>query len=113
MDQRTLSTLTFPSKQRLCDESDPINQTGHALATLPETATLANDNVDRAMTVEDKLSIQLRAAEDRIAQLQTEVERLQNRAIRAERRLQRIKKEMEDKLISPMEVGRRKLPVWH
>jgi hypothetical protein len=78
-----------------------------------EAASIANDNVDRAMTVEDNLSIQLRAAEDRIAQLQTEVERLQNRAIRAERWLQAIKKEMEDKLISSMEAGRRELPVLH
>jgi uncharacterized small protein (DUF1192 family) len=117
MDQRTPSTpevLTFPSKQKPGDESDQIDQAGHALlAMLREAATLSNDNVDRPMTVAHKLSIQLRAAEDRIAQLQVEVERLKSRAIRAERWLQVIKEEIEDKLIGPMEASRPELPVLH
>jgi hypothetical protein len=58
-----------------------------------------------------KASIQLRAAEDRIAQFQGEVERLQCCTNRAERRLGTIKKEIEDKPIAPMEpMGSRLAP---
>jgi hypothetical protein len=48
-----------------------------------------------------KLSMQLRAAEDRINQLEAEVELLRDRAVRAERWLQIIQKEIEEKLIAP------------
>ena len=54
------------------------------------------------MTLAHKLSVQLRAAEDRIAQLQREVEGLQIRATHAERWLDTIKREIEDNLIAPM-----------
>jgi len=57
-----------------------------------------------------KLSIQLRAAEERIAQLQGDVERLESRAIRAERWLETIK---QDKLLAPMETNRPELPALH
>jgi hypothetical protein len=65
------------------------------------------------MTLAHKLSVRLRAAEDRIAQLQREVEGLQSRATRAERWLDTIKREIEDNLIAPMETNRAELPVMH
>jgi predicted PhzF superfamily epimerase YddE/YHI9 len=115
MDQRppgTPEVLKFAPKQRPRDEGDPIDQAGHALvAMLHEAAKLSNENVDRAMTMAHKLSIQLRAAEDRISQLQAEVEHLESRATRAEQWLQQVKKEIEDKLIGPMEANRPELPV--
>jgi predicted nucleic acid-binding Zn-ribbon protein len=48
-----------------------------------------------------KLSIQLRTAEDRISQLEAEVELSRDRAARAERWLQTIQNEIEEKLIAP------------
>jgi chromosome segregation ATPase len=60
-----------------------------------------------------KTSMELRAAEDRIAQLEAEVERLRDRATRAERWLETIKQEIEEKLIAPMEANRPELPVLH
>lgn len=54
-----------------------------------------------------RLSIKLRAAEDRIAQLHEEVEHLQDRANRAEQWLETIKREIEDNLIASMEANRR------
>jgi chromosome segregation ATPase len=57
--------------------------------------------------------MELRAAEDRIAQLEAEVERLRDRATRAERWLETIKQEIEEKLIAPMEANRPELPVLH
>jgi hypothetical protein len=57
--------------------------------------------------------MELRAAEDRIIQLEAEVERLRDRATRAERWLETIKQEIEDKLIAPMEANRPALPLLH
>jgi hypothetical protein len=65
------------------------------------------------MTMAHKLSIQLRATEDRIAQLQDEVGGLQSRVTRAEQWLETIKIEIQDKLIAPLEANRPKLPVLH
>jgi hypothetical protein len=117
MDQRppnTSEVLTFPSKQPPRDERDLIDQTGHALvAMLREAGNVANENVDRAKAVADKLLIHLRAAEGRIVQLQGEVESLRSRALRAERWLETIKHEIQNKLIAPMEAGRPELPPLH
>jgi len=62
---------------------------------------LSNENCDRAMKLAHKLSMQLRAAEDRINQLEAEVELFRDRTVRAERWLQTIQKEIEEKLIAP------------
>jgi TolA-binding protein len=100
--------LLFAPKQKPRDGSDPIDQAGQAIvASLREAANVSKENVDRAMAVAHKLSMQLRAAEDRIAQLQGEVESLQRRGDLAERWLETIKKEIQDKLIAPMEASRR------
>ena len=65
------------------------------------------------MTVAHKTSIQLRAAEDRIKELEGEIERLESRTTRAEGWLQVIKNEIEDKLIRPIEGNRPELPALH
>jgi hypothetical protein len=52
------------------------------------------------MSMAHRLSLELRAAEDRIAELQAETERLQTRAARAEQWLEAIKNKFEDKLIA-------------
>jgi chromosome segregation ATPase len=114
MDRRSpekSEAVRFAHRQKPHDQSDLIDQVGHALiALLQEAATVSKENVDRAMTVADKLSIQLRAAEGRIKELEDEVERLESRAARAEAWLQIIKTEIEDKLIGPIEANRPELP---
>jgi hypothetical protein len=65
------------------------------------------------MTMAHKASMELRAAEDRITQLEADVERLQDRATLAERWLEIIKQEVEDKLIASMEANRPESPVLH
>ena len=110
----TPEVLKFASRQNARDEGDPIDQVGHALvAALAQAARVGEENVERAMTVAHKLSIQLRAAEDRINQLEAEVKRLEGRASRAEQWLQTIKNEIEEKLIHQMEANRPELPVLH
>lgn len=122
MDQRTPSeVLAFAPRQNPQDGADPIDQAGHALvAMLRAAASISTENVERAMTVAHKLSLQLRAAEDRIAQLQGlvtqlqgEVEGFRNRATRAEDWLGLIKQEIKENLIAPMEANRREPPTVH
>ena len=79
-----------------------VEEAGEAIiAKLQKAADLSNENCDRAMKLAHKLSMQLRAAEDRVNQLEAEVELLRDRAVRAERWLQTIQKEIEEKLIAP------------
>jgi chromosome segregation ATPase len=80
----------------------PVEEAGEAIiAKIQKAADLSNENCDRAMKLAHKVSMQLRAAEDRINQLEAEVELLRDRAVRAERWLQTIQKEIEEKLIAP------------
>jgi hypothetical protein len=103
--------LSFAPKQRQRDEADPIDQAGQGvLAMIQQAANLSKENVDRATSVAHRLSLQLRAAEDRIAELQAEIQHAQSRAVRAEQWLEAIKGEIEDKLIAPIEANRRELP---
>jgi hypothetical protein len=81
--------LQFASKQKKQRvEGDPMDDAGSAIvAMLQEASGLAR---------------QLRAAEDRIDQLETEIEHAQDRAVRAETWLQLIQKEIEERLIAPV-----------
>jgi molecular chaperone GrpE (heat shock protein) len=91
-----------------------VDEVGHRLvALLRDAANISAEKVERAMTMAHKASMELRAAEDRIAQLEAEVERLRDRATRAERWLETIKQEIEEKLIAPMAANRPELPVLH
>jgi hypothetical protein len=77
-----------------------VEEAGEAIiAKSQQAADLSNENCDRAMKFAHKLSMQLRAAEDRVNQLEAEVELLRDRAVRAERWLQTIQKEIEEKLM--------------
>ena len=112
--QETSEVLTFAPRQRMCNESDPIDQAGQALVgMLKDAAALSQQNVERAMTMAHQLSMQLRASEDRIQQLESEIENLESRARRAEGWLQAIKQEIEDKLLGPIEARRPELPALH
>jgi hypothetical protein len=117
MDQRTTGTsdvLAFAPKQKPQHETRVVDEAGHrVIALLQEAANISAENVERAMTMAHKASIELRAAEDRIAQLQAQVEGLQDRATRAERWLEIIKQEIEDKLIAALEANRPELPLLH
>jgi hypothetical protein len=105
MDKPSTEVVRFAPKPK--GEGEPIDQSGQALvALIREAANTSNENIDRAMTVAHRLSLELRSAEDRIRELEAEVERLVGRATRAEQWLGAIKKEIEDKLIAPMEANR-------
>jgi hypothetical protein len=94
--------LEFAPKKKGRIDGDPLEQSGLAIvAMLQKAADLSNDTCERAEAAADELSRDLRAAEDRINQLETEIEYFQNRAVRAETWLQLIRKEIEEKLIAP------------
>ena len=112
MDKPSTEVVRFALQQKLRGELEPIDQAGHAvIRLLKEAADVSKENIERAMTVAHRLSLELRTAEDRIKELEGEVERLESRAIRAEQWLGTIKKEIEDTLIAPMEASRSKQQV--
>ena len=78
-----------------------MEEAGEAIiAKIQKVAYLSNENCDRPMKLAHKLSMQLRVPEDRINQLEAEVELFRDRAACAEL-LQTIQKEIEEKLIAP------------
>ena len=99
--------LQFAPKEKSKDKSprnqgDALDEAGQAIVgLLQHAANLSNEQCERAMSLAHKLSIQLRAAEDRNKHLQVERDQLQNRAERAEEWLKRVYHEIEEKLISP------------
>jgi hypothetical protein len=92
--------LKFDPKAKGRSDVTPLDDAGQAIvAQIRTAADLANQDCDRAMSLAHKLSMELRAAEDRTHQLLAEVELWRNRATRAEEWLRTIQKEIEDKLI--------------
>ena len=97
-----LAPQSFASMEKLGGDMDPTDQSGRAVvALLQQAAAVSNENCDRAMSMAHKLSVQLRSAEDQIAQLRAELEHFQGRATRAEEWLQVIRKEIEERLLVP------------
>jgi hypothetical protein len=112
MDKPSTEVLRFAPKQSPRAELEPIDQAGHAvIGLLKEAADISKESIERAMTMAHRLSLELRTAEDRIRELEGEVERLESRATRAEQWLGTIKKEIENTLIAPMEASRSKQQV--
>ena len=62
---------------------------------LQKAAELSSDNCARSKVIASELSLQLRATEDRVNALETEIEYFRDRALRAETWLQRIQREIE------------------
>jgi len=92
----------FIPKERPRSYGIPADETGQAIiAKIQKAADLSNENCDLAMKLAHKLSMQLRAAEEQINQLEGEIELFRDRAARAEGWLQTIQKEIEEKLIAP------------
>jgi hypothetical protein len=95
--EKVIPFAPSPRDQRSAD-GDPIDRSGAAIVSmLQEAVEVAKHNCERAMDIAHKLSLQLRAAEDRIAQLEGEIRLYQDRAIRAEKWMHRIHSEIEDR----------------
>jgi chromosome segregation ATPase len=89
-------------REEVRDEGDPMDRSGQAIISLlQQAADTANNNCDRAMELAHKLSMQLRAAEERIRELESDVSHYHDRAQRAEKWLARIYKDIEEKFFDP------------
>jgi hypothetical protein len=90
------------------NDNNATDEAGEALiAMLHEAARLSDDNRRRLTSLVDDLSRQMQAAEDRISDLEQELEHFRARAARAEEWLLVIEKEIEQRLMVPMAAMRR------
>jgi hypothetical protein len=82
------------------DGGDQLDTAGRTILQLVQRAAgVADENSRHALGMAQKLSDQLRAAEDRIAELETEVTAYQQRAARAGQWLHRVYTEIEDRFL--------------
>jgi hypothetical protein len=77
------------------------------LGLLHKAAGVAKSNSQRALELAQKFSHQLRAAEDRIAELEAEVENHREKADRAEQWLHKVYTEIEDRFLRQDHARRR------
>jgi outer membrane PBP1 activator LpoA protein len=92
------------------DSADQLDNAGHTiLRLLHKAAGVAEANSQHALEMAQKLSHQLRAAEDRIAELEAEVGIYQDKAERAEQWLHKVYTEIEDRFLR-QDNGRRGVP---
>jgi hypothetical protein len=93
----------FAPKARSRGDGDAMAEPGQSIVSkIQQAVELSNESCDRAMALAHKLSIQLRAAEDRINELEAETHTLRDQVARAEQWLQLIEKELEERLLVPL-----------
>ena len=88
------------AKSSTSGDVDQLDKAGQAVVQLVQRAAgLAEENSRHALETAQKLSHQLRTAEDRIAELEAEIASYQERAERAEQWLHRVYTEIEDRFL--------------
>jgi hypothetical protein len=93
------------------DASDSLDAAGRTiLGLLHRAADVADANSQRALDMAHKLSVQLRAAEAQIKQLEEDAQYHQERADRAERWLQHISAEFEQRFFDADDGRRAQIP---
>src|SRR5262249_7050530 len=76
--------VEFASKGRWRSSDTSVEDAGQAIvATIQKAADLANENCDRALRLAHRLSMELRDAQDRINQLEAEMELFRHKECRA------------------------------
>jgi hypothetical protein len=97
----------FPEQARefapkLQSRENPTDEAGRALiAMLEQAASLAHENCNGPIEFASKTAPQLHVAQERIKELEALISHYHERATRAEEWLQRIEREIEDKLLGP------------
>jgi hypothetical protein len=109
------ATVPFtPMQRRSSGNGDALDQAGQTvMGMLQQAAAVANENCQYAVGVAHKLSLGLRAAEDRIKTLEAEISHYQDRAGRAEQWLLRISREIESKFLETGEGRPQQIPGHH
>jgi hypothetical protein len=109
----TESVVRFAPRAAVSADADQLDKTGQTiLSLLHKAAGVAEENSRHALDMAQKLSHQLRAAENRIAELEADVELYRDKADRAEQWLHKVYTEIDERFIKrPQEksrgVGRR------
>jgi hypothetical protein len=99
------------AKSAISDDADELDQAGQTiLKLLHKAAGVAEQNSRHALDMAQKLSHQLRATEDRVAELEAEVELYREKADRAEQWLHKVYTEIEDRFIRQPEESRLATP---
>ena len=89
------------------DDGDLVERAGQALLVLvKEAADVTKAKCEEAVDAAQQISNQLRASEDRIKGLEADLRHYQDRAARAEKWLDRVHKEVEQKFFRPNSVTR-------
>jgi cell division septum initiation protein DivIVA len=82
------------------ESSDPVEEAGLSILSLLQRAADTADQSKRyALDTAQKLAQELRAAEDRIAGLEAEMEEQRDRAARAQQWLHKVYLEIEDRFL--------------
>lgn len=91
--------LAIPRALNLDSKADdPVDKAGHAiLGLLNQAANTAEATKQQAIEIAQKLAAQLRAAEDRIRELETKIRYYEDRSDRAERWFYQISTEIEQR----------------
>ena len=101
------SVVPFAPKNAASSDADQLDRAGQTiLQLLHKAAGVAEENSRHALDMAQKLSHQLRAAEDRVAELEAEVQLFRDKADRAEQWLHKVYTEIENRF-PPLENGRR------
>ena len=101
------SVVPFALKNAVSNDADQLDKAGQTiLKLLHKAAGVAEANSQHALEMAQKLSHQLRAAENRIAELEGEVQLYQEKSDRAEQWLHRVYTEIEDRFLRQQEVPR-------
>jgi hypothetical protein len=96
----TVIPFAQAAKNTIPDGADPLDKAGHTILNLlHKAAGVAEENSRHALDMAQKLSHQLRAAEDRITELEAEVQLYRDKADRAEQWLHRVYTEIEDRFL--------------
>ena len=100
--------FALASKHTAQADADQLDRAGQTiLQLLHKAAGVAEENSRHALDTAQKLSHQLRAAEDRIAELEAEVDLYRDKADRAEQWLHKVYTEIDERFIKrPQEKSR-------
>ena len=102
------SVVPFAPKNPASNDADQLDRAGQTiLQLLHKAAGVAEENSRHALDMAQKLSHQLRAAEDRVAELEAEVQLYRDKADRAEQWLHKVCTEIEERFIRQAEEKRR------
>ena len=107
-ESETVVAFSSGTKDATPDGVDQLDRAGQTiLKLLHKAAGVAEQNSRHALDMARKLSHQLRAAEDRIAELEAEVDLYREKSDRAEQWLHKVYTEIEERFIRQAEEKRR------